>query len=192
MHAGRKGLEMRTIRLIVIASLAAALAAGCTTSSDDGNGGSGGSESYPPYEPPTNGVAMGEMEACETLVNTFAEAATELQCTFTLPTCPNYVRSSGAPECSQYDEGSILGCAAFYASFDSCDDFAKKGCHIHNIADSAPNGCPADDADAGADADQGDAADTDAESNVDAEANDAEPDAASSDDAAVADGQTAD
>ncbi len=168
--------------LILFASLMVAAAAGCSSSSDSGGAGGG---PQAPYVPKTNGVAMNEQDACESLVDAVSKAAGKLQCVVTVPACPNYIQSSGAPVCSQYDEGSVLGCADFYATFTSCADFNNRPCEIHNIAGSAPNGCPAD---AGADA-QPDAADTDAQ-DTDAGAPDAEPDTDT--DAAAVDAESAD
>jgi len=98
-----------------------------------------------------------------------------------MPDCPGYIRASGAPVCSEYDEGSVLGCADFYATFTSCGEFEKRPCHIHNIENSAPNGC---DADAGVDAEADAEVDAEADAEVDAEVDaavdatvDAEPDA---------------
>jgi hypothetical protein len=163
---------MRNIGLILIASMGAAAAVGCTTTSDQTQGGTGGT-SYTPYEPPTNNVPMNEQEACEAVVDALQNAIAEHQCTITVPACPGYIRQSGAPECSQYDEASILGCSDFYSTVvTSCDEIQKRGCHIHNIAGSAPKGCPAVE-DAGADSGQVDAA-TDDVGQVDAAGDDAE------------------
>lgn len=182
---------MRNIGLILMASAIAASAFwGCTTTSDQTQpAGGGGATAYPPYEPPTTGVGMNEYEACVTLTDALSQEATRLRCVYTSPTCPAYIRGSGAPECSQYDEGSIEGCKAFYGTYTTCDDFELRPCQIHNIEKSEPKGCPAD---AGAP----DAADTDAaDTDVATEASDPETggDATSEPDGGAGeDGSTAD
>ena len=157
------------------AALTMAWAMGCTTSDEDpdtgpGTGGSAGGG----YTPPTNGVAMSEGDACESLRGAFDKHASRLGCTYTMPICPDYIRSSGAPVCSEYDEGTVTGCADYYATFTSCGDFEMHPCHIHNIQDSAPNGCDA--VDAGPDVDTDAEADAEVDAEVDATA-DAEADA---------------
>ncbi|MFW5740161.1 MAG: hypothetical protein ACOC1F_07330 [Myxococcota bacterium] len=128
---------MRKSSWIVIGLAAFALAVGCTISDDEDTG-------------PAN--VIGEQEACEILRDAFDQHASRLGCTYTLPDCPGYIRDAETPVCSQYDEGSVTGCADFYATFTDCGEFEQRPCHIHNIEHSAPNGCDEEDAevDAGA------------------------------------------
>ncbi len=100
--------------------------------------------SYGPYHPTPNGVAMSEMEACTVLLGAFVENTDRLGCTYSAPACPDYIRASGAPICSQYDEGTVRGCADFYAVFTSCSEFQSRPCSIDNLENSAPNGCDED------------------------------------------------
>lgn len=159
---------MRKSSWIVIGLAAFALAVGCTISDDDedpgpANGGSGGGG----YSPDPNGVAIGEQEACEILRDAFDEHAGRLGCTYTLPDCPSYIRQSGAPVCSEYDEGTVTGCADFYATFTSCSEFQARPCEINNIEGSAPAGC--DEEDAGTDAEADAEVDAEVEAGTDAE-----------------------
>lgn len=116
--------------------------AGAADAADDGDATE--EVSYGPYTPTPNGVAMSEMEACTVLLGAVAENVDRLGCTYAAPDCPEYLRNSGAPICSQYDEGTVQGCADFYAVFTSCAEFQSRPCHIQNIENSAPNGCDAD------------------------------------------------
>lgn len=174
---------MRKTTWMLIGLTAFVVAVGCSTKDEDTDTGPApGGASGGGHTPTPNGVPMDEDDACETLVDAFDTHAKRLGCTYTLPECPGYIRLSGAPECSEYDQGTVEGCAEFYGTFTSCDEFQKRPCHISNIVDSAPNGCD-EETDAGVDA-EGDAepeedADTDAASE-DAEV-DAENDAGAAD-----------
>jgi hypothetical protein len=172
---------MRKTSWIVIGLAAFALAVGCTTKNDEDTGPANGGSSGGGYTPTPNGVGMNEQEACETLLEAFEKHASRLGCTYTVPGCPGYIRESTVPECSQYDEGTVNGCADFYAGFSACSEFEKRPCHIMNIVDSAPNGCPEDagtaDSDVETDAETDAAVETDAETDAAVET-DAETDAA--------------
>jgi hypothetical protein len=149
----------------VVVTLAGLLAVvGC----EKGTGGAGDGSAGAPHTPEPNGVPMNEGDACEALLNAFEQHAIRLRCTFTSPTCPGHIRVSGAPHCSQYDEGSIMGCADLYATFTSCSEFEQRHCQIYNIDDSAPAGCP--EQDAGADAQADAQADGRADAQVETEA----------------------
>lgn len=183
---------MRKTTWIVIGLAALALAVGCSISNDEDTGPATGGSAGGGYTPTPNGVAMGEQEACETILDAIDENVVRLGCTYTRPTCPGYIRDSEAPVCSEYDQGTVEGCADFYATFTSCAEFQSRPCHVNNIENSAPNGCTEEDAgtdaeadaevDAEVDAAEVDAAEVDAEveAGLDAEADaevDATPDA---------------
>ena len=125
------------------------------------------------YTPTPNGVGIGEQEACEMLRDAFDKHASRLSCTYTLPECPAYIRAGQAPVCSKYDEGTVKGCADFYAGFTSCSEFQKRPCHIMNIEGSAPTGCP-DDAGVSDSEEPTEAGEPDAEEQVDGGEPDAE------------------
>ena len=59
----------------------------------------------------------------------------------TVPTCPNFVRTQYDPDCVEFDQGSVQGCAAFYASAMTCDELASSDtCEAVTFADSPA--CP--------------------------------------------------
>jgi hypothetical protein len=143
---------------------AAVVAGGCTTSSDTtggagASGGAGGSGSS--YTPTGNGKRIGEADACALLIKGVESNISRLQCPpATMKACPEFIRSSTAPACSEYDEGAIQGCVSYYGSYSSCADFAARPCLILYFKDSAPKGCAA--TDGGTDAPTTDAPATDA------------------------------
>lgn len=111
---------------------------------DDGVADAAEEASSGAYTPTPNGVAMSEFDACTALLDAFAENIDRLGCSYVAPDCPAYLRNSGAPICSEYDEGTVRGCAEFYSVFTSCAEFQSRPCHIDILPDSAPNGCDAD------------------------------------------------
>jgi len=111
---------------------------------DDGVADAAEEASSGAYTPAPSGVAMSELEACTVLLDAVLENTDRLGCTYTAPNCPDYIRGSGAPICSEYDEGTVRGCADFYHVFTSCAEFQSRPCHIDVLLDSAPNGCDAD------------------------------------------------
>jgi hypothetical protein len=136
---------MKSKLRVVLVLAGIGLLAGCSSSdSNSTSGGAGGSDPIA-YEPAQSGIPMDETEACKTVTDAMSAAAVKLGCTITLPTtCPDYVRATQEPACSQWDQGTIQGCATYYGTYTSCDDFKNHPCHIAPIASSAPNGCPAD------------------------------------------------
>ncbi|HNZ21030.1 MAG TPA: hypothetical protein PKL24_02735 [Polyangiaceae bacterium] len=164
---------MRNTSWIVVGLAAIALAVGCTTKSEEDTGPASGGSSGGGYTPTPNGVGIGEQEACEMLRDAFDKHASRLSCTYTLPECPAYIRAGQAPVCSKYDEGTVKGCADFYAGFTSCSEFQKRPCHIMNIEGSAPTGCP-DDAGVSDSEEPTEAGEPDAEEQVDGGEPDAE------------------
>lgn len=137
---------MRRIYSILLAVGAMSLAIGCTvesTSKPAPSTNEGG-----PYTPAPNGVAIDELKACELMVGYMEKTAKKYNCKVAAVTCPDYLRQSDAPKCSQYDEGSVKGCEAHFASLQSCDDIGSRPCRIRYIENSAPKGCT-EEADAG-------------------------------------------
>jgi hypothetical protein len=174
---------MRKSSWIVIGLAALALAVACSTTEDEDTGPRDGGSAGGAYTPTPNGVGMGELAACEAILDAIDENVERLGCVYTRSECPGYIRQSGAPECSQYDQGTVEGCADFYATFTKCSEFQDRPCHINNILDSAPSGCEEDDAGTDAEVDaEGDAevdakVDADIDAKVDAEIDAAEVDA---------------
>lgn len=153
----------------VVASTLMAPASGC--GSDDASGGGGGSG---PYQPPGNGVPIGESEACNALLNAEDQAYLKLACgPVTRPPCPSFIQVGGHAACSQYDQGTVQGCVEYIASHASCDALKTKKCAVASLPGSAPNGCPVVDSGPDAPADTGVDAPPDVGSDV---TDDAEPD----------------
>lgn len=140
---------LRTGLLHAAILAALALAAGC---GDDGGGtgGSGttsgtGGEDDGKVHPEPNGVAIAEAAACEAVLSAFQDRITALGCTGTAPSCPGLIQApSGAPACSQYDEGTAQGCADHVTAGADCDDTRARldACIVEPIEDSEPAGCP--------------------------------------------------
>lgn len=141
---------VRSSVLLAVILAALALAAGC---GDDGGGGSGGSsgtggsggEDDGKVHPEPNGVAIAEEAACQTVLSAFQDRITALGCTGTAPSCPGLIQApSGAPACSQYDEGTAQGCADHVTAGSDCEDTRARldVCIVEPIADSEPAGCP--------------------------------------------------
>jgi hypothetical protein len=94
-----------------------------------------------PYAPPANGVAIGEAQACQTLQSAEASRRNALGCgPFTLAACPGYLNKGREP-CSEYDQGTVQGCAAYISELEGCDAVASWKCVVQVIAGSAGQGC---------------------------------------------------
>lgn len=111
--------------------LAFALAVGCSTQKD--------TEAFVPAErgaiqPDAGGALVSEAEACQSLKNAEGSARQTLSCPTLLRSCPDYIRPAGGADCFKYDQGSIDGCVALYASFASCEDFAQHPCLISAVS----------------------------------------------------------
>ena len=124
------------------------LAPACS-SNPDSTPNSAGTDN-PPLIPQKNGVRMSESDACDALQGAYQQAVPSLQCTATAASCPDFIRAKveGAVPCLQYDQGTIQGCAEYYATYASCSDLDCRPCEIAYFQSSAPDGCPQ--ADAGA------------------------------------------
>ncbi len=112
------------VGLLATAASIASTGAGC---GDDGAAsGAGGAGDDGLYRPAKSGVAIPEDEACENLRGAIEGTATKLGCIVTVQACPNLVRALGGEACSSYDEGTIDGCATYYAESSSCDELATR------------------------------------------------------------------
>ncbi len=125
-------------------------AAGC----GDDTGGSGGASAGQGGEggvddgkvhPDPSGVAIDEATACGAVLSAFQDRITALGCTGTSPSCPGLIQApSGAPACSQYDEGTADGCATYVTEGADCDEVRIRlaDCIVAPIEGSEPAGCP--------------------------------------------------
>ena len=135
---------MRSLNVILGAFLASGMLCGC--SSDESGGGGGG-----PFAPPGNGVPMDEAPACDALQDAVSDRRAALGCgPITLPACPGYLRKANEP-CLDYDQGTVLGCAAYVGTLATCQELQTYQCVVKALPGSAPNGCPPP-VDAGVDA----------------------------------------
>lgn len=107
---------------------------------DDATGGSGGVDDR--YRPPASGVHISEEAACEMLRVAFQSKALALKCSKTVRTCPGFVRTLYDPDCVEYDEGSVQGCAEFYGQVFSCDLLIESECVVTVYPGTEPAGCP--------------------------------------------------
>lgn len=120
------GALMRSASFFVWVALCAGMACGSKSSSGGSGGAGGGGDGK--IHPPTNGTHTTEQDACmalESEQSTLAQGFSN--CIITGFTCPALVRAqTGAPACSEYDEGSVEGCVALYEMATSCDDLMGK------------------------------------------------------------------
>ena len=153
---------MRSLPLLLAVALFVPLAC----SSDETGGGSG---TNTPFEPPGNGVPMLEKEACETVRDAEGDAWLALGCgPLTQPACPDYLKK-GQEACLQWDQGTVLGCAAYISALGSCDALKSSECIVKPLPGTAPAGCPAP-SDGGIDAPVDTGADAPADTGGDAPA----------------------
>lgn len=125
-------------------ALILALTAACSSEEPTGTGGSGGA-SDGKYHPPGNGQRQKEADACDVLSEAQDERTQALSCTTTTRPCPTLIQVmvSGAT-CLEYDQGTVQGCADYYAKQTTCEAFTKAvaDCVITSFSNSAPAGCP--------------------------------------------------
>ncbi len=118
--------------------------AGTTGGSTSGGGGTGGVDDGK-FHPPTNGVAIGEADACKKLDDAFKARLTALGCIATAPSCPGLIQApTGAESCSSFDEGTAIGCAEYVTAAADCDELKLRlaDCIVEPVEGSAPSGCP--------------------------------------------------
>lgn len=110
---------------------------------DAGTGGQGGSDGK--FHPKADGVAVDEAAACDTLHAALDAKQLALSCTLTLRTCPALVQVVAGTSCSQFDQGTVKGCADYISKAADCADLGTRSnnCAFKAIAGSAPKGCPA-------------------------------------------------
>jgi hypothetical protein len=106
---------------------------------DDDDDGSGGTDTR--YHAPPDGTHMGEMAACDALRNAFQDTAVQLKCSKTVRTCPGFVRANYDPDCVEYDQGSVQGCAEYYGSVASCQALVDTDCVVTVYPGTEPAGC---------------------------------------------------
>ena len=141
--------------------------------SSEESGGGGGDQ---PFEPPGNGVPMSEKDACETVREAEGDAWLSLGCgPLTQQACPDYLKKANVA-CLQWDQGTVLGCAAYISGLGSCEKLKSYECIVKPLPGTAPAGCPAP-SDAGPDAPVDSGVDAPADSGVDAPPTDAASDA---------------
>jgi hypothetical protein len=106
------------------------------------SGGSGGDDGK--VHPATNGTAISETVACSTLNMAQSAQITALACVATSVDCPDLLRFEFGTACMEYDQGSVAGCVAYYATATTCDALqtAIGVCAVAPVAGSAPTGCP--------------------------------------------------
>lgn len=104
--------------------------------------GEGGSPDDGKLHPEGNGVSVDEATACGTLHDALAGAANDLACVATFRTCPGLIAALSSESCASYDDGSVKGCADYYAAAADCDDLKARadGCVPETLAP-APSGC---------------------------------------------------
>ena len=121
------------LAVAVVAVSGCSVGGGSTTGSNDGK-----------YHPPTNGQAISETDACNTLSTAIGSLRSNMQCVGTTPTCPSLVQGVSGVTCAQYDQGSIQGCVAYYGKATSCMDISTRvdNCEFAAISGSMGKGCP--------------------------------------------------
>ena len=131
-------------------SLVAVLAALATSACSSGGGGagggagSGGAPSDGKVHPAGNGQRESQTDACDALSQAQSARVTALSCIATTQPCPDLIVAMGGQSCLQYDQGSVEGCAAYYAQQTTCAALtaAFADCEVTAFAGSAPTGCP--------------------------------------------------
>jgi hypothetical protein len=76
--------------------------------------------------PEGNGVSVEEAAACDELSDALGDAASALACVATFRLCPELIQSISDETCSTYDEGSVEGCADYYAEAADCEDLSFR------------------------------------------------------------------
>jgi hypothetical protein len=106
-----------------------------------GSGGGGGADGK--YHPKGNGDPIAEADACGALATAIQAKFQSLSCVGTTRQCPDFLRAQFG-SCLQYDEGTVQGCADYYAMQTSCDalESAISGCVVQPIDGSSGKGCP--------------------------------------------------
>ncbi len=109
-----------------------------------GGGGTGGGGSNDgKFHPATDGKPVAEADACGALVGALQAKFQALSCVGTTRQCPEFL-SSQFGSCLEYDDGTVQGCADYYAKQTTCDELqtAITGCVVQPIAGSSGKGCP--------------------------------------------------
>jgi hypothetical protein len=116
--------------------LACLVVLGCSSGGDDEETGSGF------YEPGGNGVPISEAQACDGLQDAQVARRTALSCgPVTQPACPGFLqKQKQTPACSQYDQGALDACIAYFGGLATCDEVTQKLCIVKPLGN-APNGC---------------------------------------------------
>lgn len=138
----------RAFSPIVLATAVAAGGAACSDETAGGGAGGQGGAAAPDdgkVRPPTSGVAIDEAVACAKVESAFQGRVSALGCAGTIRSCPDLVKApSGAPACSQYDEGAADGCASYVREGADCEDVRTRldACIVAHVEGSEPAGCP--------------------------------------------------
>jgi hypothetical protein len=92
--------------------------------------------------PAPNGVHTSETQACARLQAALHDRAFELGCSTTLRPCPELLRAQFTTPCMEYDEGSVDGCVAYFATRPSCTELGAETCVVVPYPGTEPAGCP--------------------------------------------------
>lgn len=85
-------------------------------------------------QPDGGGKLIDEARACSGLVKAESDARARLGCDAVKRDCPAAIRPAGGADCYEYDEASLDGCAALYASFTSCVQFDQEPCLLRAVS----------------------------------------------------------
>ena len=94
------------------------------------------------FHPDPNGVRLSETEACDTVKAALQDRALALGCATTIRACPNFLRVHYQPDCMEYDQGTVQGCAAYFAALSECSELVDDSCVLEPFPGSEPSGCP--------------------------------------------------
>jgi hypothetical protein len=113
----------------------------CGSSSATGSTGAGGGDGK--VHPAPNGTHATEQAACAELEAAQTKYTTSLSCLATLRPCPDLLRVMSSATCLEYDEGSVKGCIAYYASQTTCDAVtaAIDACVVTSYPGTTSAGC---------------------------------------------------
>ncbi len=114
------------MRLLSAAALFSSMAVVACSGDTEGEGGADDGKLHPAG----NGVSVDEATACATLADALSGAGSDLACVTTFRACPGLITGLSTGSCASYDQGSVQGCADFYAAAADCDDLKARadGC----------------------------------------------------------------
>ncbi len=119
-----------------------ALVLGCSTSCGGEQAESDSPVDDGKFHPAPNGVHLSEAEACDTVMAALQDRALALGCASTIRPCPNFLRVHYQPACMEYDQGTVQGCADYFAELTACTELVDDACVLEPFPGSEPDGCP--------------------------------------------------